>query len=190
MPAPQSLSPQVLPARTLIWHIFAVIIGVLLLSASSYISIPMVPVPITLQTLVVTLVGALLGWRLGATTVVVWLVLGAFGLPVLAGGTSGMSRFSGATAGYLFAFPIAAALCGALVAKGWNGLRPGLAFLNMVLSTAVCLVLGGAWLAANIGLERAIVNGVTPFLMGGLIKSAVGALILFLIAKATRPEPN
>lgn len=161
-------------------------IGALILSASSYVSIPMVPVPITAQTLAVTLVGALFGWRLGAVTVVVWLIAGALGLPVLAGGTSGISRFSGPTAGYIFAFPIAAALCGVLAARGWGGERPVLALFNMVAGTAVCLLLGGAWLAANIGLERAVLNGVLPFLLGGVIKSVVGALVLVLVTRVKR----
>jgi len=73
-----------------------------------------------------------------------------------------------------------------LAARGWDGERPVLALFNMVAGTAVCLLLGGAWLAANIGLERAVLNGVLPFLLGGVIKSVVGALVLVLVTRVKR----
>jgi biotin transport system substrate-specific component len=82
------------------------VVGVLVLAVSSRVSIPVGPVPVTMQTLAVSLVGAILGWRLGAACVVVWLLAGAAGLPVLAGGSGGLAKFLGASAGYLFAFPL------------------------------------------------------------------------------------
>lgn len=165
----------------------AVIGGVLLLSLSSYIAIPMVPVPITLQTLVVTLIGALYGWRLGALTIVLWLVAGALGLPVLADGSSGLQKFMGPTAGYLFAFPLAGALTGWLVQQGWNGTKLFRAFLAMLAGTALCLLFGAVWLAFTIGAEKALVHGVMPFLIGGVIKSIAGAVLLKAICSVKRP---
>jgi len=156
----------------------ALLAAVLALSLSSYISIPMVPVPITMQTLAVTLAGALLGWRLGTLAIVLWLVAGALGAPVLAGGTGGWERFTGRTAGYLFAFPLAGALTGWLVARGWDGRRLPWAFAAMLLGTALCLLFGAGWLAAGIGLRKALAVGVAPFVVGGLIKSMAGALVL------------
>jgi len=166
----------------------AVAVGALLLALSSYLAIPMAPVPITLQTLAVTLIGALYGWRLGALTIIIWLVAGALGLPVLSDGSSGIQKFMGATAGYLFAFPLAGALTGWLVVeRGWDGSRFVLAFLAMLAGTALCLLFGAAWLAFNIGAEKALIHGVLPFLVGGVLKSLAGAIVLKAIGARTRP---
>ncbi|AEM40759.1 biotin transporter BioY [Ketogulonicigenium vulgare] len=161
----------------------AVIGGSLLLALSSYIEVPMFPVPITMQTFAVTLIGALYGARLGAATVAAWLVQGAMGLPVLAGGAAGLLHFAGPTAGYLIAFPLAAALVGWLVARGWNGQRALLAFAAMLLGNAVCLVVGAAWLSLMIGVSAAVTGGVLPFIIGGVLKSALGAACLGLLAR-------
>ncbi|MEO3435267.1 biotin transporter BioY [Inquilinus sp. CAU 1745] len=179
-------TPTVKPARRLLdlesrplaWRAGAVILGTLFLTASSYISVPMVPVPITMQTFAVMLVGALYGWRLGGITITAWLIQGALGMPVLSGGAAGAHHFVGPTAGYLFAFPIAGVLVGWLAERGWNGNRVGLAFVNMLLGNVICLAFGAAWLAATIGLEQAIMHGVTPFLVGAVLKSALGAATL------------
>jgi len=156
-----------------------VLAGTGVLTLSSYIQVPWFPVPMTMQTLAVTLVGAFLGWRLGAATVVTWLAAAASGLPVLAGDhLSGPLAFVGPTAGYLLAFPLAAALTGWLVARGWNGNRPLLAFAAMLLGNALCLAVGAAWLSVLTGPEKAIALGVLPFVTGGMVKSALGAALL------------
>jgi biotin transport system substrate-specific component len=160
--------------------------GVIVLALSSRIAIPMAPVPITLQTLAVTLIGALYGWRLGGLTVVVWLIAAALGLPLLSDGAGGLEPFAGATAGYLFAFPLAAALVGVLTARGWSGARPGLAFAALLLGNGLCLTLGAAWLAAQIGVSTALEAGVIPFLPGAVVKSAVGAVMLVALARLQR----
>jgi biotin transport system substrate-specific component len=149
-----------------------------LLAASSWVSVPMPPVPMTMQTLAVTLVGAALGPRLGAAAVLLWLGQAAAGLPVLAGGTGGLAPFVGPTAGYLLAFPIAAACVGALVQAGWDARRPLAAFAAMVIGNGLCLAIGGAWLAALIGAEAAWASGVAPFILGGALKAALGAALL------------
>lgn len=154
-----------------------VLAGIGVLTASSYIQVPMFPVPMTLQTLAVTMVGAVLGWRLGTATVLAWLAAAFCGLPVLAGDhLSGPLAFVGATAGYLAAFPLAAALTGWLAERGWKNLP--LAFLSQAAANALCLILGGAWLAVLVGPEKAIALGVLPFLLGGLVKAALGAALL------------
>jgi biotin transport system substrate-specific component len=160
--------------------------GSILLTISSYISIPMIPVPITMQTLAVTTIGALFGWRLGMMTVVFWLLQGAMGLPVFANGSGGIAHLLGPTSGYLFAFPIAAAATGALVERGWNGKRAIMAFLAMLLGNFICLSLGTLWLSAQIGLSNAIALGFAPFLVGAVIKSVMGVAILKL-PNAQRP---
>ncbi len=156
----------------------AVFLGTLFLALSSHVEVPMIPVPITMQTFAVTLVGALFGWRLGAVTVLAWLAEGAAGLPVLASGTIGLAHFMGPTGGYLLAFPFAAALTGWLTQHGWNGQRPLRAFVSMLLGNGLCLALGAAWLATMIGLKPAFMHGVAPFLTGSVLKAALGAAVL------------
>lgn len=168
--------------RSLAWKIGAVILGTVILAISSYVEVPMVPVPVTLQTFAVALIGALYGWRLGGITITAWLIEGALGLPVLAGGASGAHYFMGPTGGYLFAFPIAGMIMGWLAERGWTGDRVGLAFAGMLVSNVVCLVLGAAWLAVLIGAKQAVMAGVVPFLLGAVLKSALGAMLLKLIS--------
>ena len=174
-------TPLDIQNRSLAWKFGAVILGTVFLALSSYVEVPMVPVPVTLQTLSVALIGALYGWRLGGITVTAWLIEGALGLPVLAGGASGAHHFIGPTGGYLFAFPVAGMIMGWLAERGWTGKRVGLAFVGMLISNATCLVLGAAWLAALIGPQQAIMAGVLPFLLGAVLKSALGAMVLKLI---------
>lgn len=177
-------SPLDLEQRPVIWRIAAIVFGSALLALSSYIVVPMVPVPVTMQTFAVTLIGALFGWRLGATTVIAWLAEGAAGMPVLAGGGAGIHHFFGPTAGYLLAFPLAAAVTGWLAERGWNGHSPARAFLSMLFGNALCLALGGAWLAAMVGVEKALLLGVVPFLIGALLKSGLAALVLRMTARS------
>jgi biotin transport system substrate-specific component len=173
-----AFSPLNLETRSVGVKIAAVVVGTAFLALSSHIAVPMVPVPITMQTFAVTLIGALYGWRLGALTVVLWLMQGALGLPVLAPGAAGLAKFVGPTAGYLYAFPLAAALTGALAERGWNGQRVTLAFTSMLLGNVLCLVVGAAWLSTLVGVEKAIVAGVTPFIVGAVLKAALGAAVL------------
>ncbi|MEB2845750.1 biotin transporter BioY [Rhizobiales bacterium RZME27] len=180
-----AFSPLDLQNASLIWKGMAILLGTGILAASSYISVPMIPVPITMQTFAVTMIGALYGWRLGGATVVAWLVEAAVGMPVLAGGASGLLPFIGPTSGYLFSFPIIAALAGLLAEKGWNGHRPVLAFVSMMLANLMCLAIGGAVLGVMIGAEKALLLGVLPFLIGAILKSALAAAVLRLAARRT-----
>ena len=178
-----SFSPLQLQSRPLVWQAAAVALGSVFLALSSYVEVPMFPVPMTMQTFAVTLVGALYGWRLGALTIVAWLVEGALGLPVLAGGAAGLVHFMGPTGGYLLSFPVIGALVGWLAERGWNGQRVILAFAAMLLGNVVCLVLGATWLAVSIGAEQAITFGVTPFLVGAVLKSVLGAAVLMALSR-------
>ncbi|MER8643724.1 biotin transporter BioY [Mesorhizobium sp. M0292] len=186
-PSKPSFSPLRLQTRSYARQAAAIVIGTLSIALASYIEVPMLPVPMNMQTFAVTLVGALYGWRLGAITIAAWLVEGAVGLPVLSGGAAGIQHFAGPTAGYLFAFPVVGALVGWLAERGWNGNRVLLAFAGMVLGNLACLVLGTAWLAVMIGLEQAITFGFLPFLVGGLLKSALGAATLKLFSGKADP---
>jgi biotin transport system substrate-specific component len=178
-----AFSPLHLQSRPLAWQLGAVVLGTLFLALSSYVEVPMVPVPVTMQTFAVVMVGALYGWRLGGITIIAWLIEAALGLPVLSGGAAGAHHFVGLTGGYLFAFPVAGALVGWLAERGWNGSHVGLAFLGMLLGNAVCLLMGAAWLSVIIGAEQAVALGVMPFLVGAVLKSALGASLLKLFAR-------
>jgi biotin transport system substrate-specific component len=173
-----TFSPLDPARRTLAWQVGAVLAGSLILTLSSQVAVPMYPVPMTLQTLAVTLIGALYGMRLGTATLVAWLIEGALGLPVFANGGAGIAHLIGPTGGYLFGFVAVAALAGYLAERGWNGRRPMLAFANLLIGNALCLGLGALWLAAIVGMSKAVALGVTPFVLGGVLKAALGALAL------------
>lgn len=169
--------------RILGWLI-ATIAAVGLLAMASRVSIPIAPVspvPVTLQSLAVTLAGALLGWRHGAIVVTLWLVCGAAGLPVLAGGSSGLAQFQGPSAGYLVAFPFAAAATGGLMERGWSRSWP-MAIGAMAVGTALCLAGGWAWLTWQSGMARAWATGVVPFLIGAAVKAVLGGLVMRWLA--------
>ncbi|VWX57678.1 Biotin transporter [Burkholderiales bacterium 8X] len=167
------------PAR----QVLALILGTAFLALASHVQVPMFPVPMTMQTFAVTLIGALYGSRLGTLTVLAWLGEAMVGLPMLAGGTAGLATFAGPTAGYLFSFPLAAFLVGWLVERGFaNRMLP--AFVVMCLGNALSLATGAAWLASLVGMEKAWLLGVAPFVLGGLLKSALGASSLSLAGRA------
>lgn len=178
-PPPSSAAAPFVPlrldGRSPAMKVLAVLIGTALLAAASRIEVPMVPVPMTMQTYAVVLVGALYGCRLGTLTVLAWLGQAMIGLPVLAGGAAGIGHFFGPTAGYLVAFPIAAALVGLLADRGWTAGRPLAAVAAMLLGHALCLGLGTAWLATQIGGGPAVTHGLAPFLIGAGLKSALAA---------------
>lgn len=173
LPAGRS-RPLALTGASFTVKCFAVLLGTALLAAASWISVPMFPVPITMQSFAVVLVGALGGWALGGTTVMVWLAEAALGLPVLAGGSGGFIHFVGPTAGYLLAFPIMAMLAGYAAERGLLARGVVLPFLAMAAIQGLCLVLGTAWLSVMLGdVSRAIAVGATPFVVGGLLKAAL-----------------
>lgn len=160
--------------------------GVLLLAGASRVDVPMEPVPFTLQTLAVILVGMVLGWRWGLFTTLVWLAAGAAGLPVFSGGTGGWQRFTGPTGGYLAGFPLAAAVTGWLSEKGWDGRKPVHAFAAALVGHACCLLTGVAWLATSVGRDQAIREGLLPFLPGAMLKSLAAAFVLMALVRLRR----
>lgn len=151
--------------------------GIAALTVSSYVALPMVPVPVTMQTLVVVLMGAVLGPRAGAAVVVAWLGLALAGAPVLAGGKAGLIAFTGPTAGYLFAFPVAAFLAGYLP-KAHSVAGHGLRFAGFLALHGLILAMGGAWLAVLTTPEIALATGVVPFIAGSLLKSGLATAVI------------
>jgi biotin transport system substrate-specific component len=168
--------------KTLFGKVVLVVVGTLALAIASQISVPMVPVPITMQTFAVTMIGALYGWRLGGLTVLAWLVEAMVGFPVLADFKSGIAPFMGPTAGYLVAFPLMAIFVGFLTEKGISANRLFAGFSLHLAANLLCLLLGWMWLAQVIGAEKAWIAGVVPFLIGAVLKSALAATVL----KATK----
>jgi biotin transport system substrate-specific component len=164
--------------KTLFGKVVLVVAGTLALAIASQISVPMVPVPITMQTFAVTMIGALYGWRLGGLTVLAWLAEAMVGFPVLAEFKSGIAPFMGPTAGYLVAFPLMAAFVGLLTEKGISANRLFAGFSLHLAANLLCLLLGWMWLAKIIGVEKAWIAGVVPFLIGAVLKSALAATVL------------
>ncbi|MXQ10711.1 biotin transporter BioY [Microvirga makkahensis] len=150
--------------------------GSLLIAVCAHIKVPMWPVPITMQTFAVLLIGFVYGSRLGAATVALYLAEGAVGLPVFAGG-GGIAHFAGPTGGYLAGFLVAAALTGWLAENNWSRSIP-LTLLGMLLGSAVITLFGFAWLAALLGAEKAFLVGVAPFLVGDAVKASLAAVLL------------
>jgi biotin transport system substrate-specific component len=177
---PRTLADALVPRRSDSWARDALLlVGFsLFVALSAQPEIRLAYVPITLQTLAVLLTGVILGSRRGALALLLYLGQGAAGLPVFAGGAGGIGYLLGPTAGYLFAFPLAAGLVGWLAERGWD--RHILwTVLAMILGNLVIYLLGVSWLAVYIGsLSGAIANGMLPFLPGDLIKIAIAAAVL------------
>ncbi len=150
--------------------------GTVALAVSAKVQVPFWPVPMTLQTLVVLLIGASYGARLGGITLATYLAQGALGLPVFATG-AGLAYMAGPTGGYLAGFLVAAVLVGWLVDKGL-GRTVWTALAAMVAGLAVIYGLGLGWLAGFTGLEKAVTLGLMPFLPAEAVKLALAALLL------------
>ena len=162
--------------------------GIGVLAASAWISVPFYPVPMTMQTLAVLLVGGLMGPRMGVAAVAGYLALGLAGLPLFHGGIGGAVVLAGPTGGYLMGFVPAAFLMG--LAGRWTASRPSgrlstLWRLSMLVAGALLAeiaiyALGLPWLALVTGLDagRVVAAGLLPFILGDLVKMAVAAAIV------------
>jgi len=159
--------------------VILVALGTALLALSAKINLPLPYVPMTLQTLVVLMIGAAYGWRLGSATVIAYLAEGAIGLPVFAGPVGGLAPLLGPTAGYLAGFVAAAFITGWLSERGWDRSVPRL-FVAMGFGHIVVLAAGFAWLAFGMkfGVEKAWLVGIVPFVAASVIKNALGAAIV------------
>ena len=145
------------------------------------------PVPITAQTLGVMLAGAVLGARRGFLSQLLFMVLVAIGLPLLASGTGGLAVFAGPTAGYLISWPIAAFVVGLLTERFWTRYNLAWAILfNVVGGIVVIYAIGVPVLAvvANLSPTAAIVSGALPFLIGDGIKAVVAAVIAVQVRRS------
>ena len=148
--------------------------GVALIAVCSWISIPL-PVPITLQTFAICLITAVLGLRLGLWAVVVYILLGAAGLPVFSGFRSGIGTLLGTTGGYIIGFVFTALAVGLGVKR--FGRKPPLLALFMAIGILLCYTFGTAWFvlvytrtSGAIGVLTALSLCVFPYLLPDAVK--------------------
>jgi len=165
--------------RSLMYDILLVTAGSLVVSVSALIQVrlPFTPVPITAQTLAVLLIGVLLGSRRGGLALLSYLGEGLAGLPVFAGGGFGLAHLLGPTGGYLIGFAAAAFLVGWLAERGWDR-RTLTALGAMTLGNLVIYAFGASWLALLVGANHALALGVAPFIVGDVLKIAIGTALL------------
>jgi biotin transport system substrate-specific component len=161
---------------TRVRHVALIVAGTLIVALTAQIVIPTVPVPFTGQTLGVLAVGAALGFRRGATALLLYLALGAAGLAVFAEGSSGVAQILGATGGYLVGFVVAAAIVGRLAELGWDR-HIGGSLAAMAIGTAVIYAIGVPWLKVTLGIpwETAVAEGMTKFLIWDAAKLILAA---------------
>ncbi|WP_395020233.1 biotin transporter BioY [Dongia sp.] len=170
----QAYVPLRLAGRPLALKALVLALGIAFLTASSWVQVPMWPVPMTMQTFAVLMVGALCGWRLGVATVVAWLAL-AVQFPLL-------SEFKtlpmvATTSGYLAAFVIMAGFVGYMAERGYTA-RPVPAFLVLLVAEVICFALGVGYLGAVIGYDKAVQYGLMPFLFGDFVKLLLAVALL------------
>lgn len=169
----------------------AALFGVCLLTLSAKVQVPFWPVPMTMQTLVVLMLGMAYGSRLAAGTVLAYLLAGAAGLPVFAGTPErgiGLAYMMGPTAGFLVGFAIAAWIVGFLAERGWdrNFLTCGAAMIAGHLAISLS---GVVWLAILFGTTKAIDVGLIPFLASSALKTALGTAAMPLIWRIVARTP-
>lgn len=161
-------------------QIFLVIVGTLLLTVSAKTKVVLGPVDMSLQTLVVFLIAAGFGFRLGVATLLLYMAEGAMGLPVFQSTPEkgiGIVYMLGTTGGYLAGFVVMAAIVGWAADRGFDR-NPFRLFGVMLAADAVMLAMGFGWLAGLIGAEKAWAFGVVPFIVPDLIKVALAAAIV------------
>ena len=174
--------------RDMGWLVVAVLL--VALAAQVSVQVPGTPVPQSLQTLAVVVVGAWLGPRDGALALALYIVVGAAGLPVFADGASGAVHLAGPTLGYLVGFVAGAALMGWWVRRPW-GRGFAAAFGGAVVAHLVILFLGWIRLGALVGPVEAYASGVAPFLVGGVMKAAGAAALWGAVRRRVEPaEPD
>jgi len=176
-----TLSTRYFPdASTRVRDVLLVITGSLLVAALAQIEIllPFTPVPITGQTFGVLIIGAALGSKRGAASLILYLVEGAIGLPFFAGGASGLNVLTGATAGYLVGFVVAAYVIGLLAERGLER-QVRTSIIPFIVGTFIIYLFGVAWLGFALkSFSEAIALGLIPFLIGDTIKLILAALAL------------
>ena len=165
--------------------IVLMVVGTALLTVSAKVQVPLPFVPMTLQTLVVLMIGATYGWRLGGATVALYLAEGAMGMPVFAGPTAGLGYLMGPTGGFLFGFVAAALVMGFMAERGWDRSLLRVA-LMMTLGHAVILFAGFCWLSVLLPVAKAWSVGIVPFIAATFVKTALAVALMQAAWSITR----
>jgi biotin transporter BioY len=178
-PSPDTLIGAALAPLDWTRSVSLAVVFSLLTALAAQIVIPIGPVPITGSTFAVLLTGALLGSRLGAMAMIVYLFEGAAGLPFFYGGHGGIAHLFGPTGGYLVAFPAAAFITGAFAENGWDK-RFITAVAAMFVGSIVILLAGWAWfsLVMHTPMLVAFKLSVLPHIAGDIIKILMAAAVL------------
>ena len=167
----------------LLRYVFLALIGSIILAVSSKIKIPFYPVPMTMQTLVVLMIGIVFGWKLGLATVSLYLFEGIIGLPVFSGTPEkglGLVYFTGPTMGYLLGFLVAVYISGKFNYDS-NIIKN---FLKLLIATSFIYILGMTWLGNLIGWDKPIFQlGAQPFLLAELFKILIVTFAISQIRK-------
>lgn len=158
------------------------------LAVGSWISIPLpfTPIPINLGTLAVILTGALLGWKYGTLSVMIYILLGAVGVPVFAGFTGGLGHLTGPTGGYIIGYITSALICGIIMELFYEDNKWWVTAAAAFLGTASCYLLGTIWfiILTKNTLAASLSMCVIPFLPGDAFKIIVAVIIVPLLKKA------
>jgi biotin transport system substrate-specific component len=167
----------------LLKYVFIALIGSIILAVSSKIKIPFYPVPMTMQTLIVLIIGVAFGWKLGLATISLYLFEGIVGLPVFSGSPEkgiGLVYFTGPTMGYLIGFLVAVYISGKFVYD--NNLVK--TFFKLFFATSLIYILGIIWLGSLIGWDKPVFKlGAQPFLLAEIFKILIATLAINQIKK-------
>lgn len=172
-------------SRALVLDAALVVAGATAVALFAQIEVPLWPVPITGQTLAVVVVGAALGARRGAAALVTYMLAGLAGLPVFAGFTGSVAALAKPSFGFIIGFVVAAFVAGWFAERAWDR-TPLLAFVGFVLASAIPFVFGIPYMAfilnvvggGSFGISEILAFGLWPFIVGGLVKAAIAALLI------------
>jgi len=171
-----------MPLEKLRWTVLASLMAALT-AVGAYIHIPIGPVPVVLSTLFVLLSGLLLGSRWGLISMGLYLLVGAMGLPVFAGGKGGFAHFFGPTGGYLFGYVLSGWMTGLISERSYKS--PVLQIVAIFFGSLAIYFIGVPWLkmVTNMSWTKTLMVGMVPFLVGDAVKGGAA----FILARSTRP---
>ncbi|AUG29981.1 biotin transporter BioY [Microbacterium hominis] len=172
-------------ARAVALDAALVLAGAAFVAILAQVEVPLWPVPITGQTLAVVVVGAALGARRGAAALATYVVAGLAGLPVFAGFTGTIAAVAKPSFGFIIGFVFAAYVAGWFAERAWDR-KPVLAFVGFVAASIVPFLFGVPYMAfilntvlgMDLGVQEILAAGVTPFIVGGIVKAALAALLI------------
>ena len=171
-----------LSSNALIKEITYILSAILMMAALSRITIPLLPVPVTGQTLGVLLTGIMLGRKRALAAMITYIAIGLIGFPVFANGAFGLATLIGPTGGYLLGFIPAAYVMGYFADKGWYK-HIVTALLSLIIGHAIVFAIGLLWLSIFAGWSNVMAVGFVPFLPGAAIKTLVALALIPILRK-------